>query len=245
MSEENKDRIAINTEEVSYNGNTEPHTPGGHIADNSQPTMPQGYHRKYGNPAPLGLLAYGTVFLCSSLFTLQARGIQTPNLVLVFALFYGGISQILVGMWEMFLGNTFGATVFTTYAGFNFSYGALYLPEIGLAAAYTVDGVVSDEFTQAVGIYMAIWDVITLLFLIGCLRTSWPVIFTFGTTVVALTCLSANCFTGIQVLATIGGWFGLGAAGGAYYAALAGFYSDEVTFKSIKLPPFSVAYQSV
>jgi hypothetical protein len=31
-------------------------TPGGNPVDNSQPAFPV-YHRKFGNPAPLGLLA--------------------------------------------------------------------------------------------------------------------------------------------------------------------------------------------
>lgn len=35
--------------------------------------------------APLGMLAYGTVFLCSSLITLGAGGVHTENLVLLFA----------------------------------------------------------------------------------------------------------------------------------------------------------------
>jgi len=153
--------------------------------------------------------------------------------------------QTLVGMWEMFLGNTFGATVFATYGGFNMSYGALYLPGVGVQALYTVDGVVSPDFDQAVGIYLLIWDVITFLFLIGCLRSSVPVVFTFGSTVVALSLLVANSFTGIPSLAVAGGAFGLCAAFGAYYAALAGFYSPTVTFKAIKLPPMSLAYSEV
>lgn len=93
----------------------------------------QPFQRTYGNPAPFNMLAYGTVFLCSSVLTLASKSVGQPNLVLVFATFYGGISQTLSGMWEMFLGNTFSATVFTTYGGFNFTFGALYLPQIGLA----------------------------------------------------------------------------------------------------------------
>lgn len=67
------------------------------------------------------MLSYGTVILCSSLLTLHAGNVYTPNLVLVFATLYalikfsllidrlfldsyGGISQTLVGMWELFLG---------------------------------------------------------------------------------------------------------------------------------------------
>jgi len=207
------------------------------------PARPLSKREMYGDPTPLGMLAYGTVFLCSSLLTLGTAGVKTPNLILVFAVFYGGISQTLVGMWEFFLGNTFSATVFATYGGFNFSYGALYLPQLGLVDAYTVDGVVTPEFTYAIGIYLAIWDLITLLFFIGALRTTLPVCFTLGSTVVALTCLSANAFTGNAHLGTAGGAFGLLATAGAYYGALSGFYSPHSTFRIVRLPPAVLAYQ--
>ncbi|TFK48695.1 hypothetical protein OE88DRAFT_1634211 [Heliocybe sulcata] len=200
--------------------------------------------RQYGNPTPLGMLAYGTVFLCSSLLTLGTAGVKTANLVLVFAMFYGGIMQTLVGMWEMFLGNTFAATVFATYGGFNFTYGALYLPEIGLAAAYSVDGVVTEEFEHAVGIFLAIWDFITFLFCIGSLKTTAPTVFTLGATVCALTCLSAASFTGNAHLNTAGGALGLVATAGAYYGAFSGFWSQESTLKMIRLPPIVLADQA-
>lgn len=194
----------------------------------------------YGNPTPLGMLAYGTVFLCSSLLTLGTAGVTTPNLVLVFAMFYGGIFQTLVGMWEMFLGNTFGATVFATYGGFNFTYGALYLPQLGLATAYS-----EEEFGRAVGIFLAIWDLITFLFCIGALRTTAPVVFTLGSTVCSLTCLSAASFTGNAHLSTAGGAMGLVATAGAYYGAMSGFWSQESTFKIIRLPPVVLAPSNV
>jgi len=198
--------------------------------------------RTFGDPTPLGMLAYGTVFLCSSLLTLGAGGVTTPNLVLVFAIFYGGISQTLVGMWEFFLGHTFAGTVFTTYGGFNLSFGALYLPEIGLASAYSVNGVVTEEFTHAIGIYLAIWCLITGLFCIGALRTTAPIVWTLGMTVIALACLSANCFHPNPHVNTAGGAFGLAATAGAYYGALSGFYTRASTFEIIRLPPVVVAY---
>ncbi|KAI0941253.1 hypothetical protein AcV7_002871 [Taiwanofungus camphoratus] len=195
-----------------------------------------------GDPAPLGMLAYGTVFLCSSLITLGAGGVHTENLVLLFATFYGGISQTLVGMWEFYLGNTFSATVFTTYGGFNFSYGAMYLPQIGIAQAYSVNGVPTEEFTHAVGIYMAIWCAITGLFCIGALRTTGPIVFTLGSTVIALACLSANCFHPNTHLNKAGGAFGLLATAGAYYGALSGIYTPHSTFRAVRIPPAVLAY---
>ncbi|KZT28861.1 hypothetical protein NEOLEDRAFT_1154318 [Neolentinus lepideus HHB14362 ss-1] len=207
------------------------------VSSSPPPPPPPPPHR-YGNPTPLGMLAYGTVFLCSSLLTLQTAGVKQANLVLVFAMFYGGISQTLVGMWEMFLGNTFAATVFATYGGFNFTFGALYLPELGLASAYS-----AEEFPRAVGIFLAIWDFITFLFCIGSLKTTAPTVFTLGSTVCALTCLSAASFTGNSHLNTAGGALGLVATAGAYYAAFSGFWSQESTLKIIRLPPIVLADQ--
>ncbi|KAG2040863.1 GPR1/FUN34/yaaH family-domain-containing protein [Suillus americanus] len=210
--------------------------------DSPAPPTPQmqPYQRTFGNPAPLGMLAYGTVFLCSSILTLASKNVGgQANLVLVFATFYGGISQTLVGMWEMFLGNTFSATVFTTYGGFNLSYGALYLPQIGLASVYS-----GQDFYNAIGIYLAIWDLITFVFLLGAIRTTAPIVATLGFTVCALTCLSINAFTGNVHFATAGGALGIIASFGAYYGALSLFWTQQTTFSFIRLPPLVTAPSS-
>ncbi|KAG9310770.1 hypothetical protein JVU11DRAFT_8619 [Chiua virens] len=197
------------------------------------------YQRTYANPAPLGMLAYGTVILCSSILTLSSKSVGPPNLVLVFATFYGGISQTLVGMWEMFLGNTFSATVFTTYGGFNFSYGALFLPQIGILAAYSdSNGVPTQEYYNAIGIYLGIWC-------IGALRTTLPIVCTLGFTVVSLACLAGNAFTGIPQLATAGGSFGIIAAFGAYYGTMSMFWTQTTTLSFIRLPPLVTAPSNV
>ncbi|KIK72143.1 hypothetical protein PAXRUDRAFT_799953, partial [Paxillus rubicundulus Ve08.2h10] len=170
---------------------------------------------------------------CSSLLTLHAGGVYTPNLVLVFATFYGGISQTLVGMWEMFLG-----TLFTTYGCFNFSYGALYLPGIGIAAAYSVDGVPTEEFHHAVGIYLGIWS-------LGALRTTLPTVGTLGFTFLSLACLSTHAFTGNPHLATVGGGSGVITAFGAFYCAMSLFWTQQTTLSYIRLPPLTIAPSNV
>jgi len=202
--------------------------------------------RTYGNPAPLGMMAYGTVFLVSSILTLASKQVGgSASLVLVFAAFYGGISQTLVGWWEMWLGNTFSATVFCTYGGFNFTYGALYLPQIGIAAAYSVNGVIGKEFFNMIGIYLAVWDFITFIFLLGALRSTVPIIFTLSATIVALTCLAINSFTGNPAFATAGGAMGIVASFGAYYGAMTSFWTQQTTFSFIRLPHLSVAPSNV
>ncbi|GAA99866.1 uncharacterized protein L969DRAFT_84210 [Mixia osmundae IAM 14324] len=220
-------------------------TPGGNPIDNEQPGFNQAqYHRKFGNPTPLGLFSFGTGFLCSSLFTLHTRGITTPNVGVAFFIFYGGIFQSLVGLIELICNaNTFAGTVFGSFGAFNLSYGALYLPALGIAAAYTdpATGLPSEEFNQAVGIYLWCWFIVTTLFVIGALRTSVVVLSTLVFTALAFASLAASLNLDSQHALTAGGAFGICASICAYAAACAGFYTKETTFAFIRVPPGSLA----
>jgi uncharacterized protein len=63
--------------------------------------------------------------------------VASPNIVLGLAVFYGGIAQLLAGMWEFKTGNTFGATAFSSYGAFWLSFAALVSNE--LPAKYITD----------------------------------------------------------------------------------------------------------
>jgi succinate-acetate transporter protein len=67
------------------------------------------------DPAPLGLAAFAlTTFMLSGY---NAGFI--PNVFWVgLALFYGGLTQLLAGMWEFRNRNVFGSTAFSSYGGF-------------------------------------------------------------------------------------------------------------------------------
>jgi SAM-dependent methyltransferase len=67
------------------------------------------------DPAPLGLAAFAlTTFMLSG----HIAGF-IPDIAWVgLALFYGGMIQLLAGMWEFRNKNVFGATAFSTYGGF-------------------------------------------------------------------------------------------------------------------------------
>jgi uncharacterized protein len=72
------------------------------------------------DPAPLGLAAFAlTTFILSG-----HNATFIPDVVWVgLALFYGGLVQLLAGMWEFRNRNVFGATAFSTYGGFWLSLG--------------------------------------------------------------------------------------------------------------------------
>ena len=55
--------------------------------------------RKFGNPAPLGLCAFALTTFILSAINMKARDITAPNIVVASAYGYGGLVQLLAGMW--------------------------------------------------------------------------------------------------------------------------------------------------
>ena len=55
--------------------------------------------RKFANPAPLGLSAFALTTFVLGLINMETRGVAVPNLVVGVAFGYGGLVQLLAGMW--------------------------------------------------------------------------------------------------------------------------------------------------
>lgn len=56
-------------------------------------------HRKLANPAPLGLSAFALTTFVLSCVNLHARDLSSPNIAVPLAFGYGGLVQLLAGMW--------------------------------------------------------------------------------------------------------------------------------------------------
>lgn len=56
-------------------------------------------HRKFANPAPLGLSAFALTTFVLSAINMGARDITEPNIVVGIAFGYGGLVQLCAGMW--------------------------------------------------------------------------------------------------------------------------------------------------
>src|SRR6059058_5383908 len=83
------------------------------LAEERRPTLVEALPA--ADPAPLGLAAFAlTTFVLSG-----HNATFIPDIAWVgLALFYGGLIQLLAGMWEFRNRNVFGATAFSTYGGF-------------------------------------------------------------------------------------------------------------------------------
>lgn len=89
-------------------------TPGGHYANDDLLAIGAS-HRRLANPLPLGAWSFATTTLVLSLYNVGVQGITVPNAIVTYALFYGGFTQWLAGLWEFASGNTLGASIFVTY----------------------------------------------------------------------------------------------------------------------------------
>jgi len=205
-------------------------TAGGHVADSSQPILPV-YHRKLANPTPLGLLSFATGIFFISCIGVGARGIHTSNMLIAVMIFYGGVCQFIVGIMEFISGNTFGATVFSSYGAFNISYAMIYLPGSGIVAAYPdkATGLLTPEFDQALGLYYTAWFIVTFLFAVGAVRASWVVVMILSFFDLECLFLAAGLMTGTKGLLTAANSVGFIVAFLCYWGGVSGLYSGGAT----------------
>ncbi|PVZ09392.1 acetate uptake transporter [Actinomycetospora cinnamomea] len=170
------------------------------------------------DPGPLGLAAFALTTFVLSLFNAGIAPEALEPIVLPLALFYGGIVQLLAGMWEFRKANTFGATAFGSYGAFWIAFAAyVQIIEPELAAS----GVPESSITTATGIFLVGWTLFTLYMLVASLRTTGALVAVFATLFLTFALLTIGDLTGVDAIATIGGIVGLVTAFVAWYASAA------------------------
>jgi uncharacterized protein len=115
------------------------------------------------NPAPLGLSGFGLTTLVLSFVNanIVGGGALSFPIVLGMALAFGGVAQLLAGMWEFRTGNTFGAVAFSSFGAFWISFYILVGTDVtGLARTN------AHELAALLGLYLWMWGIFTgMLFL--------------------------------------------------------------------------------
>lgn len=191
-----------------------PAAPGSHLAD----------------PAPLGLAGFAmTTFFLSAVNAGLLGGVDG---VVALALFYGGIAQLLAGMWEFVRGNTFGALAFSSYGAFWLSYWYLVVHVLGNLPS----GTSPNEVNHAVGLYLLCWTIFTTYMLIASLRVSGAIVAVFLTLALTYLFLTIGAFGALTNMTKVGGWIGLVCAITAWYTSFAGV--TNATYKRTVLPTY-------
>ena len=165
------------------------------------------------NPAPLGLAGFAmTTFVLSMVNGNIVSGTDLP-VVLGLALAYGGVAQLLAGMWEFRAGNTFGAVAFSSFGAFWISYFVLI--------TFNVGSLVPAHAGHAVGLYLWAWAIFTFYMTLAALRTNGAVLLVFVLLTITFVLLAIGADSGNMTTGHWGGYVGLATAAAAWYASFA------------------------
>ncbi|EGW33291.1 uncharacterized protein SPAPADRAFT_60627 [Spathaspora passalidarum NRRL Y-27907] len=187
---------------------------------------------KFANPAPLGLCAFGLTTFVLSMVNAQAMGIKIPHAVLGLAAFYGGAVQFLAGIWEMVVGNTFGATALTSYGAFWLSYAAILIPSFGVGAAYEEE---PEMKADAVSFFLLGWTIFTFMMTLLTLKSTVFFCALFSCLFITFLLLCIGDFTRTVGITRAGGCVGVVTAILGFYNAFAGTATPQNSYFGAKV----------
>jgi succinate-acetate transporter protein len=165
------------------------------------------------DPGPLGLAAFALTTFVLSMFNAHLVGSGGEPIVFGLALAYGGLAQLLAGMWEFRTGNTFGAVAFTSYGAFWLSFWAF--------VQFFQKSVPAADAGHAVGLFLIAWGIFTTYMFVASLRTTAAVSLVFVLLAATFFLLGIGNAGAHPNIIKAGGWLGLATAAAAWYASFA------------------------
>src|SRR5947207_5367375 len=178
------------------------------------------------DPGPLGLGAFALTTFVLSMFNADLVSARGEPVVFGLALAYGGLAQLLAGMWEFKTGNTFGAVAFTSYGAFWISFWAF--------VQFFEKDVPKADAGHAVGLYLIAWGIFTAYMFIASLRTTAAISLVFVLLAATFFLLGIGNARANTDVVKYGGYVGLATAAAAWYAPFAAV--TNATFKRTVLP---------
>jgi uncharacterized protein len=164
------------------------------------------------DPAPLGLGAFAlTTFLLSAK---NAGWTHGTDAWLGYAFAYGGLAQLLAGMWEFRNRNVFGSTAFSTYGAFWIGLGLYVL----LVAPKATPGQVANDL----GWILLAFAIFNTYMLLWSTQVNTAVLAVFLTLELTEIVLFIGNFTANTSTIKIGGYIGILTAICAWYTSAAG-----------------------
>jgi uncharacterized protein len=174
------------------------------------------------DPAPLGLAAFAlTTFLLSAFnagWMTKSSGLAWVG----YAFAYGGLCQLLAGMWEFRNKNVFGATAFSTYGGFWIGLG-LYFQLYG--AKLATHPLTASLFSRDVAWILLAFAIFNTYMLLWSTAVTKAVFAVFLTLEITEILLFAGNFALSSGLVKAGGYVGVLTALVAWYTSSAGVFN--------------------
>lgn len=165
------------------------------------------------DPAPLGLAAFALTTFLLSAANAKWMGSASGDAWLGYAFAYGGLCQLLAGMWEFRNRNVFGATAFSTYGGFWIGLGLwalLVAPSAGTKGTKDLAWILLAF--AIFNTYMLLWST----------HVNMAVFAVFLTLEATEVILFIGFFAGNDSIVKVGGYVGVLTALCAWYTSAAG-----------------------
>jgi len=174
--------------------------------------------KKNANPGPLGLLGFG---MTTVLLNLHNAGIVELSIVIVaMGLALGGAAQIVAGISELRIGNTFGGTAFTAYGLFWWSLCLIWINPFS-AAINPADNV-------SMGFYLTLWGIFTFFMFLGTLSHNMITKIVFLSLAVLFFLLAIGFFSEYHIIKIAAGYVGIFCGLSAIYSAMAQVVNGEM-----------------
>ncbi|UJR24540.1 hypothetical protein I4U23_005915 [Adineta vaga] len=202
-----------------------------------------GYSRPY-NPTPIGFCAFSLTLFVYSFYMAGATVPITASasIAMGLGLFYGGVIELIAGIFELRIGNNFYALTFFSYAGYWLGLAALYVS--GSFAFMTPFAADTVAFYNAMGVFYLAWTIFTLAMLISSIRTNVITVIFFFFLLLTYILFTASYFReGHYDLRRAGGAIGIFTAVIGWYKAFASLLikGDNAYFE---LPLFDISRRS-
>jgi len=154
------------------------------------------------NPAALGLVGFGLTTVLLSLINAGLLPAGGEPVVFPLAIAFGGTAQIIAGIMEYKVANTFGATAFTAYGAFWWWFALLLL----FNGNHVID---ISNAGPTVGVALLLWGLFTFGLWISTFKLPKLLFLIFLTLWIAFLLLGLGGVLGNPMLHTLGGYDGL------------------------------------
>lgn len=179
------------------------------------------------NPAALGLVGFGLTTVLLSLINAGLLPVGGEPVVFPLALAFGGTAQMIAGIMEYKVGNTFGATAFTAYGAFWWWFALLLL----FAGNHVID---ISAAGPTVGAALLLWGLFTFGLWIGTFKLPKLLFLIFLTLWIAFLLLGLGSVLAMPMLHTLGGYDGILCGLMAMYGSFA--ITTNTTFGRTVIP---------
>jgi hypothetical protein len=186
------------------------------------------------NPSALGLLAFGftTALLqgANTHWTEYSTTNSTEYITVAYAFFYGGLVQLLAGMWEFRRNNMFAATAFSSYGAFWMGF--------GLYVVLTSADVIPATGVHGAQMWLSLWGIFTFFYFLVSLGTNIALMVLFLFLSIVFFLLAAGQQNTHCMMAA--GYIGIFVAAVAWYIAFAELI-NEVWFHGRNIMPLGAS----